>query len=83
MVIPKIDVIQTGKNIKNLRQEKNLTVKELQSIFGFSSPYAVYKWENGLNLPTIDNLVILAKIFDTKMDNIIAIEKGLYTDEIC
>lgn len=76
MVIPKIDIKQTGINIKSLRENKKMSVKELQSIFGFSTPYAIYKWEYGLNLPSLDNLVILAKIFDKKMDDIVAIEKG-------
>ena len=41
---PKIDMMGTGKNIERLRKEKKLSVKELQEIFGFESPQAIYKW---------------------------------------
>jgi len=44
MNIPTIDLIETGKNITRLRKEKGLSVKDLQKIFGFTTPQAIYKW---------------------------------------
>ena len=55
-----IDLSATGQNIARLRIAAGLSVKELQDIFGFANPQAIYKWQNGLCLPTLDNLVILA-----------------------
>lgn len=74
MNIPTIDMVATGKNIVALRDAAGLTVRDLQDIFGFATPQAIYKWQHGTALPTIDNLVILAAIFDVAMDDIIVID---------
>ena len=69
--IPVIDMTATGINITRLRVNAGLTVKDLQDIFGFSTPQAIYKWQRGTALPTVDNLVILATIFGVKIDDIL------------
>ena len=40
---PVIDLVATGNNIRRLRMERGLTVRELQSYFGFEEPRAIYK----------------------------------------
>lgn len=56
MTIPTIDLAKTGANITRLRKAAGLSVHDLQTVFGFNSPQAIYKWQNGLALPTVDNL---------------------------
>ena len=73
-VMPAIDMVATGRNIAVLRQAAGLTVKDLQIIFGFATPQAIYKWQHGTAMPTIDNLVALAMIFDMTVDDIIVID---------
>ena len=74
--MPTIDMVATGRNIMRLREVAGLTVRDLQDIFGFATPQAIYKWQHGTAMPTIDNLVVLAKIFQTTIDNIIVIKNG-------
>ena len=69
--IPVIDMTATGKNIMCLRTKAGLSVKDLQDVFGFSTPQAIYKWQRGTALPTLDNLVVLAAVFNVKIDDII------------
>ena len=69
--IPVIDMTATGGNITRLRVNAGLTVKDLQDIFGFSTPQAIYKWQRGTALPTVDNLVVLAAVFGVKIDDIL------------
>ena len=69
--IPIIDMNATGKRLTELRQSAGLTVKDIQHIFGFSTPQAIYKWQRGAALPTIDNLVVLACLFGVKLDELI------------
>ena len=69
--IPVIDMTATGINITRLRVNAGLTVKDLQDIFGFSTPQAIYKWQRGTALPTVDNLVVLAVVFGVKIDDIL------------
>lgn len=73
VTLPAVDMVATGRNITKLRENKNLTVKELQKIFGFTTPQAIYKWQRGQAMPTVDNLVVLAQVFDVAIDEIIVI----------
>ena len=72
--MPIIDMVATGKNIARLRENAGLTVKDLADIFGFATPQAVYKWQHGAAMPTIDNLVVLAAVFGVPMDDIVVID---------
>ena len=76
-VMPVIDMVATGKNIARLREAAGLTVKDLQDIFGFATPQAIYKWQHGAAMPTIDNLVVLAAVLAVTMDEIIVIDADL------
>lgn len=73
MKIPVIDVPMTGAKIDLLRKKRNLSVKDIQKIFDFETPQAIYKWINGRNLPTVDNLIILANIFNVNVEDILGI----------
>ena len=76
-VMPAIDMVATGKNIARLREAAGLTVKDLQDIFGFATPQAIYKWQHSAAMPTIDNLVVLAAVLAVTMDEIIVIDIDL------
>ena len=69
--LPTIDMIRTGQNIARLRKQAGLSVRDLQDIFGFATPQAIYKWQQGVALPTIDNLVVLAAVLQVRMDDIL------------
>lgn len=71
MAIPTIDMTRTGQNINTLRQLAGISVKDLQDVFGFATPQAIYKWQHGTALPTIDNLVVLANVLGVKIDDIL------------
>lgn len=79
MNIPTIDMVGTGLNIVKLREKNGLTVKEVQDIFGFTTPQAIYKWQHGTALPTVDNLVVLAAIFHVHVDDILVMEVEINT----
>lgn len=73
MAVPVIDIVNTGKNIRALRKKAGISVCELQDIMGFNNPQAIYKWERGETLPTIDNLVILATNLNVRVDDILVL----------
>ena len=74
---PTIDMVKTGQNITKLRQQKGLSVKDLQDIFGFATPQAIYKWQHGTAIPTVDNLVVLAAVFGVAVDDILVVNCGV------
>ena len=66
-----IDPVATGANIVRLRKERGLTVRDLQAYFGFEEPQAIYKWQRGQSLPTVDNLYALGALLEVSMDDIL------------
>ena len=72
--LPVIDIVKTGQNIARLRKQAGLSVRDLQDIFGFATPQAIYKWQQGVTLPTVDNLVVLAAVLQVRLDDILVID---------
>ena len=70
---PSVDLVRTGANIVRLRKAAGLYVRDLQDAFGFHSPTAIYKWQNGTALPTVDNLVVLSVLLRVRIDDILVI----------
>ena len=76
--IPAIDMVATGQRITDLRVAAGMSVRDLQDVFGFATPQAIYKWQHGTAMPTIDNLVALSVIFGVGIDDIIVLGERLY-----
>lgn len=72
--LPTIDTVGTGMRIMDLRKKAGLSVRNLQNILGFATPNAIYKWQNGAAMPTLDNLIVLASIFNVPIDAIIVVD---------
>ena len=70
-MLPIIDVEATAQRIDSRRIENHLTVRDLQNVFGFSSPQAVYGWIRAKSAPSVDNLVVLASVLHTTLDDLI------------
>ena len=70
-VFPVIDLAATGENIVRLRKMRGLTVRDLQNWFGFEEPQAIYKWQKGKSLPTVDNLYALGALLDVPIEEIL------------
>ena len=78
---PVIDLAATGENIRRLRIARGLTVRDLQKYFGFEEPQAIYKWQRGQSLPTVDNLYALGNLLGITMDEILVpVRNQLHTD---
>ena len=76
MCYPVINAAATGKNIEALRKQRGLSVRDLQEVLGFATPQAIYKWQHGACLPTVDNLVVLSAVFRVPIDAIIVTEES-------
>ena len=68
---PVLDLAATGAKIKTLMKDKGITARELQIIMDFPYVQTIYNWFAGKNMPTIDNLVVLAKILAVPMDDLV------------
>ena len=68
---PVIDPVATGANIVRLRKERGMTVRDLQDWFGFEEPRAIYKWQHGETLPSVDNLYALSALLEVPIEDIL------------
>lgn len=71
MNLPAVNMKRTGQNIVMLRERRGISVKQLQRMMGFATPQAIYKWQHGESLPTVDNLVALSAILAVPIDAIL------------
>lgn len=68
---PTINPKATGNRIKELRKENHFTVQYIADFLDLAAPQAVYRWQRGETLPTLDNLVALSYLFGVSMDDIV------------
>ena len=71
MPFPMIDVRATGRNIDRLLTEKQISVRTLQTYFGFDTPRAIYKWLRGEHLPSVDHLFALSRLLQIPLQDIL------------
>ena len=59
---PRFDIVASGERMREIRRQRNISVKQVMEYMGFESTQAVYKWEAGKCYPQADNLVALSLI---------------------
>jgi len=77
----KISKKKTGNRIRDMMINQGLTVAQLQNKLDLDSPQAIYKWINGINLPTVEHLHGLGRIFGAPIEEILVIEEGDKKDD--
>ena len=74
MLIPVVDLKLTGQNILSLRTQRGFSVRDLQEMLGIATPQAIYKWQRGETLPSIENLAALACVLGVSIEEILAVD---------
>lgn len=69
-----IDAKATGKEIFKHMHKKRMNVSQLADRC-YVTVQSVYKWIKGINVPNIESLLLLSKIFDCKIDDLIKEKK--------
>ena len=70
----RVDMVRTGQNICRAMEDHGVRASDIMEACGFTTRNAVYRWMNGKSLPTIDNMVILAYMVETALQDLIATE---------
>lgn len=71
---PVINLPETGRRIEWQRRKAGMTVRDLKTYFGFEYPQAIYKWQHGECLPTVDNLLALSRLLQVSMEDLLVYE---------
>lgn len=66
-----IDLVKTGRNIERLLVECGFTARDVQKRLSFTERRSVYFWIQGKNLPSIDNLFMLAEMLRVSINDIL------------
>lgn len=72
-----VDIPATSRLLKDLRNKNGFSVKQLQEIFGFETPVAIYAWENekSKNIPCIENFDILSKLYKCHVEDLYVLKQ--------
>ncbi len=68
---PVIDKAKTAERINNIMRAANKTPADIQRYLGLTCVQTVYRWLEGVNIPSIDNLYALSCLFQVPMDVLI------------
>ena len=75
----RVNMEKTGAKIRELRLASGYSVEGLrQAMKELVGVNAIYKWEHGHSLPTVDNMVILADLFGVTIDEIVVTEQVIF-----
>lgn len=66
-----MDMLMTGQLIKRLVNERGYSVAEVQKKLGLSCPQPIYRWYNGINMPSVDNLFVLSEMLGVHMEDLL------------
>jgi DNA-binding XRE family transcriptional regulator len=80
MPIPNIDMKATGANINRLRKERGYTVRMLQNELNLAVPAAIYHWEAGKKIPTLEMLMALSALFRVPIEKIVVLSPSPLPD---
>ena len=83
MVYPVVNLEETGKNIRKLRREQKIKITDLACYLGFFDVQAIYKWERGICLPTLENCFALSKYLNVRIEDILVCEDEMFSVFLC
>ena len=71
----RISKVETGRRLRKLMNWHGVTVREVQEEMELESPQAIYKWLNGRALPSLENLLILGRLLNVSMEDMLVAEQ--------
>lgn len=66
----RIEPKRIGQRLKELRNRQGFTAKQVAQALCVSAN-AVYKWEAGITVPSVDNFYLLSCVYETDLDHLI------------
>lgn len=70
-MFPIISKRETGVNLRRIMDMRGVTPKDVQEYLGLGCVQSVYRWTDGVNMPTIDNLYALSELLQVPIDAIV------------
>lgn len=74
-----LDLQAVGDNIRSLRINKGLSQDYIAELLGVSHQ-AVSRWENGLAVPSVDNIAELCEVFEVSFEQLLCLNRQIEWD---
>ena len=72
---PNIDMQRTGAKLKHMLESAGYTPRMLQDYLHLSCVQPIYRWYNGLILPSVDHLFMLSELLNVHMEEFLVKKK--------
>ena len=70
-MFPLINKRETGVNLRRIMDMRGITPKNVQEYLGLGCVQSVYRWLDGVSMPTIDHLYALSELLQVSIDAIV------------
>ena len=70
-MFPLIDKRETGINLRRIMDDHNVSARDVQEYLGLGCVQSVYRWLDGISMPTVDNLYALSYLFQIPVDDML------------
>ncbi len=81
-MFPLINKQETGVNLRRIMDMRGIAPKDVQEYLGLGCVQSVYRWIDGVNMPTIDNLYALSELLQVPIDAIVRGNRALIVPDI-
>ena len=81
-MFPLVNKRETGINLRRIMDMRGITPKDVQEYLGLGCVQSVYRWIDGVNMPTIDNLYALSELLQVPIDAIVRGNRVPITSDI-
>ena len=75
-MFPTINKKETGVNLRRIMDMRGVKPKDIQEYLGIGCVQSVYRWLDGVSMPTVDNLYAISKMLQVPMDLIVCGNDG-------
>jgi len=69
-----INMEKTGERLKELIKDSGYSTKEIMTITGITAEQTVYKWFKGRSLPSLETQIVLARLFDMHITELLVLD---------
>ena len=69
-----INMKKTGANIRRSIMESGYTMREIMEITGITAEQTIYKWYSGKSIPSLETQIILCKLLDLQITELLVLE---------
>ena len=81
-MFPTINKKETGVNLRRIMDIRGVKPKDIQEYLGLGCVQSIYRWLDGVSMPTIDNLYAISKMLQVPMDSIVCGNAGMTENQI-